>query len=83
MTPGCINPRKFNMTPRKGVKLDWAKLNTIEHHADSDPSYLVSFSHTKLRPLVGPDKTNLATFFELYFSNNNKPKRIRELGMLR
>ena len=80
MTPGCINPRKFNMTPRKGAKLDWAKLNEI-HHADSDPSYLVSFSHTKLRPLVAPDKTKLATFFERYFVN--KPKRIRELGMLR
>lgn len=46
--------------------------------------YLASYAHTRLRPIHGPNKTELASFFEEYFAlPNNTPKRLRSLAMLR
>lgn len=46
--------------------------------------YIASYSHTKLRPIHGPNRSKLSYFFEQYFAlPNNKPKRLRSLAMLR
>lgn len=49
-----------------------------------DFPYIASYAHTKLRPIHGPNKTGLASFFEEYFAlPNNRQKRLRSLAMLR
>lgn len=51
---------------------------------DTSFPHIASYSHTRLRPIHGPNKTKLASFFEKYFAlPHNSHKRIRSLGMLR
>ncbi|KAL9187000.1 hypothetical protein ACHAXT_010720 [Thalassiosira profunda] len=46
--------------------------------------YMASYGHTRLRPTHGPNKTELASFFDEYFAlPGNSQKRLRALGMLR
>lgn len=45
--------------------------------------YVASYGHTRLRPIHGPNRTNLAQFFEQYFQLLPRPKRLRSLAMLR
>ncbi|KAL7542858.1 hypothetical protein ACHAXR_012162 [Thalassiosira sp. AJA248-18] len=54
------------------------------NHAEISYPYLASYGHTRLRPIHGPNKTKLASFFEEYFAlPHNSKKRLRSLGMLR
>lgn len=50
--------------------------------------YIASYGHTRLRPVHGPHKTELASFFGAYFTllerNGDRPRRIiRSLAMIR
>jgi hypothetical protein len=47
------------------------------------PEFKVSYGHTRLRPINGPDKTDLSRFLLNYISSLPIPKRLRSLAMLR
>lgn len=72
---GSFSPKKFhaaileNAQDRKNVT-DFSQ-------------FKVSFGHTRLRPMHGPNRTELSIFFDNYNSLLSKPKRIRSLAMVR
>lgn len=45
--------------------------------------YIVSYAHERLRPIHGQNRTKLAKLLENYFALPNKPKRLRQLAVLR
>jgi hypothetical protein len=62
---------------------------TISERAQNQSSsrafreFKVSYGHTRLRPIHGPNQTELSKFFENYNALLSKPKRLRSLAMVR
>mmetsp|Transcript_10058 Transcript_10058/g.24618 ORF Transcript_10058/g.24618 Transcript_10058/m.24618 type:complete len:537 (+) Transcript_10058:227-1837(+) len=78
---GPFVPDKFYKLT--GIKRPLSSASS-NNHGEHDFPYLASYAHTRLRPIHGPNKTELASFFEEYFAlHNNTSKRLRSLAMLR
>jgi len=80
--PGSQRSGSFD--PTIFYALNGISQNNQSNTSDVDLPYLASYGHTRLRPIHGPNKTKLASFFEDYFNfPNNSPRRLRSLAMLR
>ena len=79
--PGSARSDTFNEKEFHTAVLERAKnqMGAIK----AFPEFKVSYAHTRLRPIHGPNKTKLSTFFDNYNSLLQKPKRIRSLAMIR
>jgi hypothetical protein len=79
--PGSARSNSFNEKEFHTTILERARNQT--DGIGPFPEYRVSYGHTRLRPIHGPNKTNLALFFENYNTLLAKPKRLRSLAMIR
>jgi hypothetical protein len=79
--PGSARSNSFSEKEFHAAILERTKNQTDT--IGSFPEYKVSYGHTRLRPIHGPNKTNLALFFENYNALLVKPKRLRSLAMIR
>lgn len=78
--PGSQRSNSFNMKEFHSTILQRAKEQTA---LGLFPLLKVSYGHTRLRPVHGPNKTNLSKFFDNYNSLLPESKRIRSLAMIR
>ena len=79
--PGSERSNSFNEKEFHTTILERAQNQTGA--TGTFPEFKVSYGHTRLRPIHGPNKTKLSTFFDNYFALLQKPKRIRSLAMVR
>ena len=83
-----ILPGSHRSGPFKGADF-YATLNETSREAGLPKlPYVASYGHTRLRPVHGPHKTKLASFFDDYFAllegNGDGPRRsVRSLAMIR
>ena len=78
--PGSQRSNSFNMKEFHSTILQRAKEQTA---LGLFPLLKVSYGHTRLRPVHGPNRTNLSKFFDNYNSLLPESKRIRSLAMIR